>query len=147
MAVGRETVAGEVDVVADALWTIAVVANAVKAARRVTAKTRGVDGRGGIAGACEGSLDGRRHLVHADDMDDVLGSPGNGGDAVAATVDVNDYAVLGDGIGAGEEVVHVHCIEVALALFLVGDRLVTVDDFVVATIDEFACQSHLADGL
>ena len=37
VAVGWETVAGEVDVVADALRRVAVVAHAIQAARRVTA--------------------------------------------------------------------------------------------------------------
>ena len=54
MAVGRETVAGEVDVVADALRRVAVVAHAVQFARRVTAQTGSVDGSGHVAGALKG---------------------------------------------------------------------------------------------
>ena len=50
MTVGRETVAGEVDVVADALRRVAVVAHAVDLARRVTAQSRGVDGGSDVAG-------------------------------------------------------------------------------------------------
>ena len=147
MAVGRETVAGEVDVVADALRGVAVVANAVEAARRVAAQACGVDGRSSVACAGKGRLDGRSHLVHADDMDDVVRAPGDSGDAVAASVDVDNHTVLGNGVGAGQEVVHIHRVKVALALLLVGDGLVAINDLVVATIDEFACQSHLADGL
>ncbi len=147
MAVGRETVAGEVDVVADALRAVAVVAYAVEAAGRVAAQASGVDGSGDVAGACQGRLDGGSHLVHADDVNHIVWAPGDGGDTVAAAVDVDDDAVLGDGVGAGEEEVHIHRIEVALTLLLVGDGLVTVDDLVGAAIDEFACHAHLADGL
>ena len=77
----------------------------------------------------------------------VVRAPGDGSDAVAAAVDVDDDAVLGDGIGTGEEVVHVHGVEIALALLLVGDGLVTVDDLVVAAVNELLGQAHLADGL
>ena len=147
MAVGRETVAGEVDVVADALRAVAVVANAVEAAGRVAAQARGVDGSSDAAGSCQGSLDGGSDLVHPDNVDDVVRTPGDGGDTVAASVDVDDDAVLCDGVGAGEEEVDIHRIEVALTLLLVGDGLVTVDDLVGATVDEFAGHAHLADGL
>ena len=144
---GGETVAGEVDVVADALRRVAVVAHAVEAAGRIAAQTCGVDGCGNVAGAGECGLYGRRHLVHTDDVDDIVRSPGDGGDTVAATVDVDDDAVLGDGVGAGEEIVHVHRVEVALAFLLVGDGLITVDDLVVAALDELLGQAHFADGL
>ena len=147
MAVGREAVAGEVDVVADALRAVAVVAHAVKTAGGVAAQACRIDGGGDVAGAGQGGLDGGSHLVQPDDVNHVVRSPGDGCDAVAAAVDVDDDAVLGDGIGTGEEVVHVHCVKVALAFLLVGHSLVTVDNFVVAAVYEFAGQSHLADGL
>lgn len=147
MAVGREAVAGEVDIVADALRAVAVVAHAVEAAGRVATQAGRVDGSGNVAGAGQGSFDGGSDLVHADDVDHVVRAPGDGGDAVAAPVDVDDDAVVGDGIGAGEEEVHVHRVEVALTLLLVGDSLVAVDDLVGAAVDEFAGQAHLADGL
>ena len=54
MAVGREAVAGEVDVVADALRTVAVVAHTVETAGRVAAQARGVDGCSDVAGAGKG---------------------------------------------------------------------------------------------
>ena len=50
VAVGRKTVAGEVDVVADALRTVAVVAHAVEFAGGVAAQAGRVDGRSGVAG-------------------------------------------------------------------------------------------------
>ena len=147
MAVGWETVAGEVDVVADALRAVAVVAHTVEAAGRVATQTGGVDRSGDVAGAGKCGLDGGSDLVHPDDVDHVVWAPGNGGDAVATAVDVDDDAVLGDSVGAGEEVVHIHRIEVALALLLVGYGLVTVNDFVIAAVDELVGQSHFADGL
>ena len=63
VAVGREAVAGEVDVVTDALQAIAVVAHAVKTARRVTPQASGIDGRGCVAGAGKCGLDGGGDLV------------------------------------------------------------------------------------
>ena len=147
VAVGREAVAREVDIVADALRAVAVVAYAVEATRRVAAQACRVDGGGDVTGASECGLNGGGNLVHPDDVDHVVRTPGDGGDAVAATVDVDDDTILGDGVGAGEEVVHVHRVKVALAFLLVGNSLVTVNDFVVAAVDEFASQSHLADGL
>ena len=147
MAMGWETVAGEVDVVADALRTVAVMAHAVEAAGRVATQAGRVDGSGDVSGAGQGCIDGGGDLVHADDVDHVVRAPGDGGDAVAAAVDVDDDAVVGDGVGAGEEEVHIHRVEVALTLLLVGDGLVTVDDLVGAAVDEFLGQAHLADGL
>ena len=147
MAVSRETVAGEVDVVADALGAIAVVAHAVEAARGVAAQAGGIDGGSNVAGPSQSGLNRWGHLVHPDDMYHVVRSPGDGGDTVATAVDVDDDAILSDGIGTGEEEVHVHRVEIALALFLVGDGFVTVDDLVMAAADEFGRQPHLADGL
>ena len=54
VTVGRETVAGEVDVVADALGRVAVVAHTVNLTRRGAAQTGSVDGSGHVAGALEG---------------------------------------------------------------------------------------------
>ena len=147
VAVCREAVAGEVDVVADALRAVAVVAHAVEFAGGVATQAGRVDGRGDVAGSGQGSLDSGGYLVQPNHVNHVVRAPGDGSDAVAAAVDVDDDAVLGDGIGTGEEVVHVHGVEVALALLLVGDGLVTVDDLVVAAVDELPGQSHLADGL
>ncbi len=147
VAVGREAVAGEVDVVADALRAVAVVAHAVKTAGRVAAQASGVNWGSNIAGTCQSGFDGGSNLVHPDDVNHVVRAPGDGGDAVAASVDVDDHAVLGDGVGAGEEEVHVHRVKVALPLFLGCDSLVSVDDLVVAAVDELAGQTHLADGL
>ena len=100
MAVGRKAVAGEVNVVADALRTIAVVAHAVETAGGVAAQTGGIDGCGDVAGAGKRCLDGGSDFVHANDVDDIVRSPGDGGHAVSTTVDVDDDAVLGNGIGA-----------------------------------------------
>jgi len=51
VAVSREAVAGEMDVVADALRRVAVVAHAVDLAGRVAAQAGGVDGGCHVAGA------------------------------------------------------------------------------------------------
>ena len=115
MTVGWETVAGEVDVVADALRRVAVVAHAVQAAGRVAAQAGRVDGCGGVARSCQGGLDGGGYLVQPDDVEHVVGSPSDGSHAVAAAVDVDDHAVLGDGVGTGEEVIHIHGVEIALS--------------------------------
>ena len=147
VAVGREAVAREVDVVADALRRVAVVTHAVEAARSVAAQTRRVDGSSGVAGTGQGGLEGRRHLVHPDEVDDVVRSPGDGCDTIAAAVDVDDDAVLGDGIGTGQEVVHVHRAEVTLTRLLGRFGLVAVDDLVLAATDEVVGQTHLTDGL
>ena len=147
MAVSRETVAGEVDVVADALGRVAVVAHAVDLARRVAAQSGRVDGRCRVAGTLQGRLDTGSHFVHPDDVDDVVRTPGDSGDAVAAAVDIDDDAVVGDGIGAGEEIVGIHRIEVALARLLGRRGLVTIDDLVVTAVDEGTGEAHLADGL
>ena len=147
VAMGRETVAGEVDVVADALRAVAVVAHAVEAAGRITAQTRRVDGSSDITGTSQGSLDGGCYLVQSDDVNHVMRSPSDSGNTVATSVNIDDDAILSDGIGAGEEVVHVHRIEVAFALFLIGDGLVTVNDLIGATLDEFTGQPHLTDSL
>ena len=147
MAVGRETVAGEMDVVADALWAIAVVAHTVQFAGGVAAQTGRVDGRCNVAGTGKGGLEGGSHFVKPNDMNHVVRPPGDSGDAVAATVDVDDDTILSDGVGAGEEIVNIHRVEVALALFLVGYGLVAVNDLVIAAVDEFLGKSHLSDGL
>ena len=147
VAVFREAVASEMDVVANALRAVAVVAYAVEATRRVAAQACRVDGGSDVTGAGECGLNSGGNFVHPDDVDHVVRTPGDGGDTVATAVDVDDDAVLGDSVGAGEEVVHVHRVKVALALLLVGHSLVTVNDFVVAAVDEFVGQSHLAYGL
>ena len=147
VAMCGEAVAREVDVVADALRGVAVVAHAIEAAGGVTSQAGGVDGGSDVAGSSKCCFDSGSNLVQSDDMYHVVRAPSDGGDAVAASVDVDDNAILGDGVSAGEEVVHIHSIEIALALLLGGNRLIAVDDLIGATIDEFARQPHLADGL
>jgi len=147
VAVGRETVAGEVDVVADALRRVAVVAHAVDLAWRVAAQAGGVDGGSDVAGTLQGGLNAGSHLVHPDDVDHVVRPPGDSSDAVATAVDVDDHAVLGDGVGTGEEVIHIHGVEIALARLLGRRGFVPVDDLVVAAVDEFFGEPHFSDGL
>ena len=60
---GREAVAGEVHIVADALRRVAVVAHAIDLAGRVAAQAGRVDGCGGVARSCQGGLDGGGYLV------------------------------------------------------------------------------------
>ena len=50
VAVSWEAIAGEVDVVADALRAVAVVAHAVQPARRVATQAGSVDGCSRVAG-------------------------------------------------------------------------------------------------
>ena len=147
MAVGRETVAGEVDVVADALRAIAVVAHAIEAAGRVASQTGRVDGGSDVAGTGKGSLDRGGDLVHPDDVNNIVRAPSDGGNAVATSVNIDDHTILGNGVGAGKEVVHVHRIKIALAFLFGRFGFVSVNDFILAAIDEFTRQSHLTDGL
>ena len=83
-------VAQEVYVRADAVGTVAVVAYAVGLTGCVQVEALCVDGCGGAACTGYGSLNGGCHLVHSDDMYHLLRSPGDGGDAVAVTIDVAD---------------------------------------------------------
>ena len=147
VAMGREAVAGEVDVVANALRGIAIVAHAVDAAWRVAAQPCRVDGSGRVAGSGKGGFDGWSHLVHSDDMNHVMRAPGDGGNAITATINVDDDAILGDGVGTGQEIVGIHCAEIALASLFGRNGLVSVDDFVVATFYKLMGQTHFTDCL
>ena len=147
MAVGWETVAREVDVVANALRAVAVVAYAVETAGCVAAQACRVDGRCRVAGTGKSRLDGRCHLVHPNDVDYIVWSPSDSSNTVSSSVNIDDDAVLGDGIGAGEEIIHVHRIEIALACLFGCLCQVTVDNLVVAAVDDVLCEPHLAYGL
>ena len=147
VAMGRETVAGEVDVVADALRGVAVVAHAINLAGCVTAQAGRVDGCSDIAGARQCGLDRGGNLVEADDMNHIVRSPRDGGDTVATSVNVDDDTVLSNRIGAGQEVVHIHGIKVALALLLSRFGLVSINHLIVSVVNELLSQTHLTDGL
>ena len=95
-------VAQVVNVVADGLGGVAVVAHAVLLTGGIDVEPCSIDGRGSTTGAGQGCLDGLCHLVQSDDEDDLLGTPGDGCHTVAVAVDVDDDAILGDGIGTGE---------------------------------------------
>ena len=69
-------VAEEVDVVADALRGVAIVADTVGLTGRLDVEAGGIDGRRGAAGSGEGGLYGLGHLVQADDEDDSFRAPG-----------------------------------------------------------------------
>ena len=147
VAVSWEAIAGEVDVVADALRAVAVVAHAVQPARRVAAQAGGVDGRGDVASAGKSGFDGGSYLVHADHVDHVVRPPSDGGNAVTTSVDIDDDAILGDGISAGKKVVHIHRIKVALAFLFGRFGFIAVNNLILTTLDEFTGQPHLTDGL
>ena len=139
-------VAEEVDVVADALGGVAVVADTVGLTGCVDVETGGVDGRSGAAGTGEGCLYGLGDLVDADDEDDLLRAPGDGGDTVAVAVDVDDDAVFGDGIGAGEIDIGGEGTDVHLHLRLIAFDEVTVEHVVTAFGTESIGDADVADG-
>ena len=114
------------DIVADALGGVAVVAHAILLAGCVNVEAGSIDGRGRRAGTLQGSLHVLRHLVHADDEDDVLWSPCDGCHAVAVAVDVDDDAILRYGIGGRQVVVGMEGAEVHLLLLFGGCHGVAV---------------------
>ena len=66
-------VAEEVDVVADALRGVAVVADAVGLTGRLDVEPGCIDGRRRAPCTCQSGFDGLGHLVQADDEDDRFG--------------------------------------------------------------------------
>ena len=139
-------VAEEVDVVADALGGVAVVADTVGLTGCVDVETGGVDGRSGAAGTGEGCLYGLGDLVDADNEDDLFRAPGDGCDTVAVAVDVDDDAVFGDGIGAGEIDIGGEGTDVHLHLRLIAFDEVTIEHVVTAFGTESIGDADVADG-
>ena len=94
MPASVSAVSQEVDVAANALRGIAVMAYAVGAAWRVDVKTLGIDGGCCTTRPGKGGLYCLGHLVDADHEDHLLGSPGDGCHSVAVAVDIHDDAIL-----------------------------------------------------
>ncbi len=139
-------IAEEVNVVTDGVGRVAVVADAIYLTGSMDVEAGRVDGGGGTADTGQSRLGGLRHFVQADDEYDLLGTPGDGSDAVAVAVDVDDDAVLGDGVGAGEidvgrEGTQIH------RLFLFG-RLdkVAVQHFEGAALFQVVGDADVTDG-
>lgn len=80
----------------------AVAALACDGAWRVLAEPDAVRRAGVALDPLIGCVHVRRDLVGADDVDDLIRSPDDRSDSVAGPVDVDDLAVKGDGVGAGQ---------------------------------------------
>ncbi len=76
-------IAEEVNVVADGVGRVAVVTDAIYLTGGMDVEAGRIDGGGGTADTGQSGLGGLRHFVQADDEDDLLGAPSDGGDAVA----------------------------------------------------------------
>ena len=139
-------VAEEVDVVADALGGVAVVADTVGLTGCIDVKTGRIDGRSSASSTGEGCLYGLGDLVDADDEDDLLRAPDDGGDTVAVAVDVDDDAVFGDGIGAGEIDIGGEGTDVHLYFRFVAFDKVAVEHVVTAFGTEGVGNADVADG-
>ena len=139
-------VAEEMDVAADALGGVAVVAYAIHLARGLDVEAGGIDGRGGATGTGQGGLYRLGHLVEANDEDDLLGSPRDGGYTIAVAVDVDDDAILGNGVGTGEidiggEGAHIHL------YFLIGIlHEVAIEHLKGASVAKGLGDAHVANG-
>ena len=81
-------------------WRKAVAAFTCDGARCVLAQTDAVRRAGVAFDPFVGCVYVRCDLVGADDVDDLVRSPDDRGYPVAGTVDVDDFAVQGDGVGA-----------------------------------------------
>ena len=89
----------KVDVTADALRRVAVVASAVDSARGVDVEPLGIDGRCRAAGSGQCSLYRLGHLVESDDEDDFFRSPRDSGYPIAVAIDVHDDTIFRYGVG------------------------------------------------
>ena len=138
-------VAEEVDVIADALGRVAIVADSVGLTGCLDIEAGSIDGRRGAAGTGEGCLYGLGDLVDADDEDDLLRAPGDGGDTVAVAVDIHDDTVFGDGVGAGKVDISGESTNVHLYLRLVAFDEVTVEHVVTAFLTEGIGDADVAD--
>ena len=130
--------AGDQELAADGVGGLAVHAGAGLGAGGGEAEALGVGGSGHIARPLHGAVHIVADLVNAHDQNDLLRPVGDGGDPVGVAVDVHQHAVLGDGVGAGEEHVRVIGQQHGRPLVLVG---VPVDELVVALLQRV----HQAD--
>ena len=121
-------VAEEVDIAADALGGIAVVALSVYLAGCLDVKSLGVDGGCYVPCSFEGGFYGGSNLVDTNDEDDLLWSPCDGCHPVAIAVDVYDDTILGDSIGTRQKDISAEGLQVYLLLLLWCGDAVSVED-------------------
>lgn len=119
-------VSGDQELAADVSGGFAVHAGAGFAAGGCQVEALGVDGCGFVAGAFHRVVDILGHFVDADDQDEFFGAVCVGADAVCVAVDVYEYAVFGDGVGAAHEYVGVVCEELGCAFVGAGALAVLV---------------------
>lgn len=128
-AAGMVAEARDEEVAADGVLGLAVGARARLAARRVEVKALRVDGRGHVARTLDGAVQVAADLVHPHDEEHVARALRDGAHAVGVAVDVDDHAVVRDGVRARHEHVRVVGREHGRALVL---HLVAVDEVVVS---------------
>ena len=92
--------AGDQELTADRIRGFAVHAGAGFGTGGGQAKTLGIGGGGNGTGTLHGAVHIITDLVHANDEKDFPGALGNGGNPVGIPVDIDQNAVLGDGVGA-----------------------------------------------
>ena len=138
-------VAQEMDVAADALRGVAIMADAIDQAWRFDIEPLCVDRR--CDATCSGKcrLNGLCHFVEPDDEDDFLRSPGDGSYTVAIAVYIHDDTVFGYGIGTGEIYVSSEGAEVRLLFFLWRLDRVAVDDIECASVFQQLRDAEIAD--
>ena len=114
-------VAQEMNMVAYTLRRIAIVAHAVGLARCADVKTCRVYRSCRRAGTGQSRVDGLCYLIKSDDKDDMARAESNGCHTVAVTVDIDNHAVLCDGVGTRKIIVGTERLQIYL------DSLGTVD--------------------
>ena len=138
-------VSEEVDIAADALGGVAVVALAVHLAWGLDVKSLGIDGGCYVSGSFEGCLKGGSNLIASYDEDDLLRAPGDGCHSVAIAVDIYYDTIFGDGIGTCQIYVSREGLQVHLLLFFWCGNAVSVEDVEGATRLQEVGQSHIAN--
>ena len=144
LAFGRMTEI--VDVIADAIVGETIVTYSVELAGRLNVKTGGVDWCGKGTGAGKGGINVLGEFVHADDEDDVARAEGDCGNTITGAVDIHNYAVLGDGIGAAEIVIARECLEINLSGGGTVGCLVAVIYLIFASLGEGCGNTDVTDG-
>ena len=133
-----------------------VIANApdvgaVAALSEIDAGSPGVEARGVFRGgdefyAVQRLVERVANFVGADEDDDLRRAVEHGGGAIAQPVDVDDFTVHADGVGAGDEIVGEERASSAGQIFLIADAvLVLVDEGVASGAKHFQ-QADLFDG-
>ena len=138
-------VACEVDVVADALWRVAVVAYAVCQTRSLDVEACRINRTCRRACPCQCALNILCHLVEPHDEYHVLGSEGYRCHAVAVAVDVHYHAVFAYGVDARQIVVARKSLAVNLLRLVARLGLVAVEHLQVSFVQGL-CQPHVPYG-